>query len=188
MLSAPKLDSFTNRHKTQDDRTDNEGGVVAVLLSNETIKSEGFCPVKKNSFCCHANVHSSLKNYCKHAAVGKKKLKRILCCVECGVQSLWTLGRRRPYCAGLGEEISWEAGEMPSFPELCIFSVYLTPSQTLKLSCYLWWFHPSIFSQFIPMVVIFSSLLSFQATLSVISHPLFHTRSPSERLVIWTSP
>lgn len=46
-------------------------------------------------------------------------------------------GDGRPYCAGLGEEISWETGEMPSLSELSIFSVYFTPTQKFRLSSYL---------------------------------------------------
>lgn len=51
-----------------------------------------------------------------------------LCCVERSgtVQSVWTPGRHWPYCAGLGEEISWEAGGMPSFSYISTIFVYFT--------------------------------------------------------------
>lgn len=78
-----------------------------------------------------------LQSCCSWQKEVKKNTISSLCCVKCEVESWWTPGRRRPYCAGLGEEICWEAGEMPSFTEPPIFSVYFTPSQKLELSCYL---------------------------------------------------
>lgn len=52
MLSTPKLDSFANRHKKQDDSIDMEAGG---LLSNETIELEDFGPsehIKQLLFSC----------------------------------------------------------------------------------------------------------------------------------------